>query len=66
VAWIATGGTSTETLQAIVLRPAGRRQLRGTVETLDTGATGTLRSLRLTGLTLQWNSAGQAKRQVLH
>jgi hypothetical protein len=65
-AWIAIGGTSTETLQAIVLHPAGRRQLRGTVETLDTGATGTLRSLRFTGLTLQWNSAGQAKRQVLH
>jgi hypothetical protein len=63
VAWLIPTGASSDALQAIVLRPAGRHGLTARVQTLDTGS---IASFRLTGLTLNWSNGGQAKSQTLH
>ena len=62
VAWIISNANSTDTLQAIVLHPAGRHGLTASVKTLDTGG---ISYLRFTGRTLHWTNAGQAKSQTL-
>lgn len=66
LAWVqspgATSSSSPPTLQAVVLRRGAPRQLTGTIQTLDTGAIG---SLSFSGLSLRWTNAGQAKSQTL-
>lgn len=63
VAWLEPTTTSSgEVLQAMVLRRGGPGHLSGSVQTLDTGAIG---SLRFNGLTLTWTNAGMGKSQTL-
>lgn len=63
LAWLTpTTSSSGVTLQATVLRRSGSGHLSGTVQTLDTGAIG---SLRFDGLMLSWTNAGTPKSQPL-